>query len=177
MRHLKIYRAIRLIHRTGSSRKAAADLSISPSALNRSIQGFEDELTFEVFERLPGGVRLSDAGELLLDVIDRHLIEFHELQAQLGTLRDGEAGDLRISIGSDIAAGEVIDCVAEVEAQFSGLSVEIVQDNSTESLQKRQVHLALLTNPTTDDTTEVVGAWTTEIGAWQHTNAANFPVM
>lgn len=158
MRHLKIYRAIRLIHREGSIRKAAARLSISPSALNRSIQSFEEELAFPVFERIAGGVRLSDAGELLLHVIDRHLTEFEELQRALGRLHHGETGVLRISLGADISAGLVLDCLAEFEAAFPGVSVDIRHDSTVESLRQRRVHLALLTNPVTDDMVEVVHA-------------------
>lgn len=167
MKHLKIYRAIRLIHRSGSIRKAAGQLAISPSALNRSIQAFEDELSFEVFDRRPGGVRLSEAGELLLDVIDRHLVEFGELQAQLGSLRDGEVGELRISLGSDVSAGVALDCVSDVEERFPGLSVGIVTDDTTASLLRRHVHLALLTNPVTDDATEVLYSTECPIVVWQ----------
>lgn len=158
MKHLKIYRAIRLIHRTGSIRKAAGELAISPSALNRSIQAFEDELSFAIFERLPGGVRLSEAGELLLDVIDRHLLEFTQLQGQLGSLRDGETGELRISIGDDIAAGLILDACLEMQGRFPKVALDITYDNSVDSLRQRRVDLALLTNPATDDTTEVVHA-------------------
>ncbi len=167
MKHLKTYRAIRLIHRTGSIRKAATQLAISPSALNRSIQAFEDELSFSVFDRLPGGVRLSEAGELLIDVIDRHLVEFGELQAQLGNLRDGEAGGLRISMGGDIASGVALDCVSEVEDRFPGLSVEILSDDTIDNLLARRVHLALLTNPATEDATEVLYSWECPIAVCQ----------
>lgn len=175
MRHLRLYRAISAIHRTGSIRSAAADLAISPSALNRSIQAFEEELSFTVFDRMPGGVRLSEAGQLLLDVIDRHLIEFGELQAQLGTLRDGEGGTLRISLGSDIDAGVVPDCVAELEGRFRNLAVEIVQDDTVESLLARRVHLALLTNPVTLDATEVLYAHSCALAIWQHPEEAAEP--
>ncbi|MGP1354898.1 LysR family transcriptional regulator, partial [Roseicyclus sp.] len=83
MRHLRIYRAIRLIQRTGSIRKAAELLAISPSALNRSVQGFEEELGLPVFDRVTGGVRLTSAGELLLDLLDRHMTEFDDFRTQL----------------------------------------------------------------------------------------------
>lgn len=175
VKHLKIYRAIRLIHRTGSIRKAAVELAISPSALNRSLQAFEDELSYEVFDRVPNGVRLSEAGELLLDVIDRHLVEFGELRAQLGSLRDGETGELRISIGGDIASGLVLDCIVEVEDRFPGLSVEIVSDDTTQSLLGRRVHLALLTNPITNDAAEVVYAAEARIGVWAAQPAVDTP--
>ena len=175
MKHLKIYRAIRLIHRTGSIRRAAMELAISPSALNRSIQAFEDELSFKVFERVPSGVTLSDAGELLLDVIDRHVVEFGELRRQLGTLRDGETGELRISIGSDVASGMMLRTLAEMEQRFPGVSVEITYDDTVESLRDRRVHLAILTNPVTDDAVEVVHAGECRIAAWVGITEAAHP--
>lgn len=161
-----MYSAIKLIHTSGSIRKAAAELANSPSALNRAVQAFEAELGFPVFERIPGGVRLSTAGELLIDVVDRHLTEFKELQRQLGSLRDGDIGELRISMGADIAAGIPLASVGEIERAFPGLSVEIVHDDTIESLKQRKVHLALLTNPATDQGVDVAYAHTCPVSCW-----------
>lgn len=52
--------------RAGSIRKAADDLNITASALNRRIQRFEEDFGYEIFERMPRGVRLNPAGELLM---------------------------------------------------------------------------------------------------------------
>lgn len=156
MRHLKIYRAIRLIARAGSIRGGAEALAISPSALNRAVQAFEDEMDVAIFERIPGGVSLSSAGELLLDMIERHLTEFDDLQNQLTELRNGLSGTLRLSLGSDLDAGLVPDAIEIFEAAFPGVSLEVRTDDSTQSLQQRAVDLAILTNPSIDDAVEVV---------------------
>lgn len=158
MRHLKIYRAVRLIQRTGSIRKAAELLAISPSALNRSVQGFEDELGLPVFDRVPGGVRLTTAGELLLGMLDRHLTEFDDFQTQLAGLRDGLRGVLRLSLGSDIGAGLVLSSIREFEDQFPNVSVDLATDDTLDPLHRREADLAILTEPRTDDTVEVVHA-------------------
>lgn len=158
MRHLKIYRAIRLIQRTGSIRKAADLLAVSPSALNRSVQGFEEELGLPVFDRVPGGVRLTTAGELLLDLLDRHLVAFDDLRAQLGNLREGVSGSLRLTCGSDIAGGLILDALQAFEDAFPGVSVDLVVADDTTPLQRREVDLAILSNPETDDSVEVVHA-------------------
>lgn len=156
MRHLKIYRAIRLIARAGSIRGGAEALAISPSALNRAVQAFEDEMEVAVFERIPGGVSLSSAGELLLDLIERHLTEFDNLQNQLTELRNGLSGTLRLSLGADLDAGLVPDAMEAFEAAFPGVSLEVLTDDTTQSLQHRAVDLAILTNPNIDDAVEVV---------------------
>lgn len=167
MRHLKIYRAIRLIQRTGSIRKAAELLAVSPSALNRSVQSFEEELGLPVFDRVPGGVRLTTAGELLLDLLDRHLTAFDDLRTQLVNLREGLSGTLRLTCGSDIAAGLVLAAVREFEDAFPGVSVDLAIADSALAVQRREVDLALLTNPETDDTLEVVHAARIPLAAWQ----------
>jgi DNA-binding transcriptional LysR family regulator len=167
MRHLRIYRAIRLIQRTGSIRKAAELLAISPSALNRSVQGFEEELGLPVFERVPGGVRLTSAGELLLDLLDRHMTEFDDFRTQLANLRDGLSGELRLALGADIGAGVVLSAVRDFEEAFPGVSVDLATADGAAQLQRREADLAILTNPGTDDAIEVVHAQRVALAAWQ----------
>lgn len=176
MRHLKIYRAIRLIVREGSIRGGAEALAISPSALNRSIQAFEEEMNVAVFERIPSGVRLSVAGELLLDVIDRHLTEFDDLQNQLNELRDGLRGTLRISVGSDLNAGLVPAALVQFEQEFPGVSVAMETDDTTDGLHRRAVDLALLTNPVTDDAVEVVFSQPVPLTAWRRAKDTSTPI-
>jgi DNA-binding transcriptional LysR family regulator len=175
MRHLRIYRAIRLIQRTGSIRKAADLLAVSPSALNRSVQAFEDEMTLPLFDRIPGGVRLTMAGELFLDLIERHLTEFDDFRTQLVNLREGLSGLLRLSFGSDIGAGLVLATVREFEDAFPGVSVEISTADTLSPLHRREVDLALLTNPETDDATEVLHAQSVALVAWQGCGAEHVP--
>ena len=49
-------------------------MNITASALNRRINRFEDEFGAELFERLPGGVRLNPAGELVLHHYRAHAV-------------------------------------------------------------------------------------------------------
>ena len=58
MRHLN-FEFIEGVIRAGSIRKASEDMNITASALNRRINRFEDEFGYEIFERLPRGVRLN----------------------------------------------------------------------------------------------------------------------
>jgi DNA-binding transcriptional LysR family regulator len=54
------------VARQGSIRKAADRLNVAPSAVNRQILKLEDELGAPLFERLPRGLRLTAAGEILI---------------------------------------------------------------------------------------------------------------
>ena len=53
------------VARTGSLRTAAEQLFISVSAVHRQIVLAEEELGVALFERLPQGLKLTLAGELL----------------------------------------------------------------------------------------------------------------
>jgi DNA-binding transcriptional LysR family regulator len=166
MKHLKIYHAIRLIQREGSIRKAAEALAVSPSALNRSVQTFEESIGVDVFERIPAGVRLTAAGELLLDVVARHLIEFEELQRQFGNLRDGQTGKLRVGLGDDIAAGLPLLAIRDLEDDMPGVSADITSGDALHALRRREIDLAIVTNPETDRSVEVLASQEVRLAAF-----------
>lgn len=165
MRHLKIYHAIKMIRRYGSIRKAAELLAVSPSALNRSIQGFEDSIGARIFDRVPAGVRLTSAGELLVDVVERHLVEFEDLQRQLGFLRDGHMGRLRIGISADIAAGLPLLAIQDLEDEMPGVSADVLSGDPMQLLLRRELDLAIVTNPETDRSVEVLASQTVPLVA------------
>jgi DNA-binding transcriptional LysR family regulator len=158
MKHLKIYQAIRMIRRHGSIRKAADLLAVSPSALNRSIQTFEEAIGARVFDRVPSGVRLTSAGELLVTVVERHLVEFEELQRQLGNLRDGHMGKLRVGMTADIAAGLPLMALDDLETDMPGVSADVIGGDVMPLLRRREIDLAVVTTPETDRSVEVLAS-------------------
>ena len=55
MRHMRIWTYVDLAARHGSLRRAAEELNITPSALQRRIQDVEDDLGAAIFERSAQG--------------------------------------------------------------------------------------------------------------------------
>jgi DNA-binding transcriptional LysR family regulator len=97
MRYLTALRYIDVIAKAGSIRKAAETLSITSTALNRRVLALEDELGEPIFERLPRGVRLSTAGELLIHHIRTHISEFEKLKSQIADLSGERRGHVSIA--------------------------------------------------------------------------------
>ncbi|MCB1463395.1 MAG: LysR family transcriptional regulator [Nitratireductor sp.] len=97
MRHLKTFRLIEAVARAGSMRKAAGDMNITASALVRRINRFEKEFGAEIFERLPGGVRLNPAGELVLHHYRATRSDLSRVQSQVADLAGERRG--HVSIG------------------------------------------------------------------------------
>lgn len=88
--------------RAGSIRKAAEVLHINSTALNRRILALEEELGVLIFERLPRGVRLSTAGELLVEHIRTQRADFERLRSQIADLSGERRG--HVSLASTRAA-------------------------------------------------------------------------
>ena len=85
------------ITRAGSIRKAAETLAITSTALNRRLLALEAELGVPIFERLPRGVRLSTAGELLIHHIRAQVSDFEKLKSQIADLAGERRGHVAIA--------------------------------------------------------------------------------
>ncbi len=86
MRHLTSLRYIDAVAKAGSIRGAAESLAITSTALNRRILALEEELGVPVFERLPHGVRLSSAGEILIHHIRNQISDMERVRSQIADL-------------------------------------------------------------------------------------------
>lgn len=71
----------------GSIRKASDELHIAASAIDRQVLQGEKILGTQLFERLPSGLRLTTAGELLLTSCRRWSRDLNALQTQLDNLK------------------------------------------------------------------------------------------
>jgi DNA-binding transcriptional LysR family regulator len=96
MRHLTVLRYIDDVAISGSIRRTAERVNITPSALTRKIQEFEQELGAPVFERLPHGMRLNAAGELLVRHIRARAADLDRVRSQIADLQGLRGGHVTI---------------------------------------------------------------------------------
>jgi DNA-binding transcriptional LysR family regulator len=75
LRHLRYFISVGEEQHFG---RAAARLHVAQPALSRQIQDLEREMGFLLFDRLPRGVRLSEAGKLFLGDARRILQDVDE---------------------------------------------------------------------------------------------------
>lgn len=97
MRHHTLMRMIDAVARAGSIRKAAEQLAITHTALNRRILAFESELGAPVFERLPRGVRLNPAGELVIHHFRSQIADMARVRSQIADLKGERRGHVAIA--------------------------------------------------------------------------------
>jgi DNA-binding transcriptional LysR family regulator len=97
LRHIQILRAVELIARMGSIRKAAEKLHIVSSALTRQVQELERELGEPVFERKARGVVLTAAGEIFVRYSRGAIHELDLVRSQIEDLRGLRGGTVVVS--------------------------------------------------------------------------------
>jgi DNA-binding transcriptional LysR family regulator len=150
VKHQKTLTYIAAIAKTGSIRRTAERVNLTPSALNRKIQDFEHELGTEIFERLPGGVRPNAAGELVLRHIRDQLSDFERVKSQIADLSGMRRGHVTIACSQAFAYHFIPDEIARYRAQFPVVSFEVRVIDHREAiaaLNAHEVDLALVLQP------------------------------
>lgn len=118
------------VARHGSVRRAAEHLHIAPSAITRQVKNFEELLGVPLFERLPRGVRLTSAGELMLFGVRRLQREFEASLSQVDALKGLRRGKVRIGVLQYLSERFVPTLVAEVHRSYPGISFTVHVGNS-----------------------------------------------
>lgn len=95
--HAAVLRYFVAVARAGSIRKASEELHVASSAVSRQIQKIEDELGTLLFERLPNGLRLTQAGKATLRHAKATLHDFELLTGELGALKGKKTGLVSIA--------------------------------------------------------------------------------
>lgn len=150
MRYLRILHYIDTVARVGSIRKAAEDLALTASALNRRIQDFEAEFGTPIFERLPRGVRLNAAGELLVRQARVQMAEMERVRSQVADLSGIRRGHVRIACSQAVAYTFLPEMVASYKASFPDVSFDVlVRDHlsAQQALMDYSADLALIIEP------------------------------
>lgn len=138
------------VARHGSIRKASDELHIAASAIDRQILQGEKTLGTPLFERLPTGLRLTSAGELLLASSRRWTRDLNVLEAQIDDLKGLKRGNTEIMIPDALTKGFLPELLGRIRASHPGILVGVHVRKSREMgelLVRGQADLALMFNP------------------------------
>lgn len=147
MKHLTSHRLIDEIARTGSIRKAAETMALTPSAVQRRLQAFEDDLGEVIFERFSHGVRLNSAGEVVILHIRQQLAETDRLKSRLADLAGVRRGQVSIACSQALTPYFLPGEIARYMAEFPQVTFDVhVQEHGSaaRALQDYEVDLALV---------------------------------
>lgn len=116
----------REVTRTGSIRKAAGRLNVAASALARQIIKLEDELGTPLFDRLPGRMRITVAGELLLRHVTSTLHDFDRLRAEIDDLKEARSGRIAIAALDSLLVDFIPRALDRFRADFPAVDYSVL---------------------------------------------------
>jgi DNA-binding transcriptional LysR family regulator len=120
------------IQRTGGFSAAAEQLHRSQPAISRRIALLEAELGAPLFERVAGGVVLSQAGQLLRPYAERVLAALQDASEAIDALRLGHAGPLSIAMVGTLANGDLTSALQRFAARFPRIELSLRTGTSDE---------------------------------------------
>ncbi|MFI8767647.1 LysR family transcriptional regulator [Streptomyces sp. NPDC053792] len=129
-----LYEAFLAVARAGSFTAAAHALGYTQSAVSRQVQSLEEETGAVLFERLPRGVRLTEAGRVLLPHAEAVRDRLVAARAELEALRTLEGGLLRLGSFSSANAALVPGAQAAFRLLHPGVAVARTEGPSVKHL-------------------------------------------
>ena len=114
------------VSRSGSITTAAASLSITQSALSQNISEVEDVLGIKLFNRLPRGVRLTEAGEIFIARAKNILYEIDELFSDVLESQQLVTGRLRIGVTPAGFIAHLRRTITSIASEYPGIAIETV---------------------------------------------------
>ena len=149
MLHARLLRYLDEVARSGSIRKASSRLNVASSAINRQILTLEQEIGSPIFERLPRGLRLTAAGELLINHVRQTLKEHDRVRTRIEALRGLRRGDVTIVTTSGIAEGFLARIVERFTTAHPGIKVRVLtlpRDSTIAAVVSGEADVALAYN-------------------------------
>lgn len=129
--HLALFHAV---SEEGSISAGADRLAISQPAVSKQLGELERMLDVRLFDRLPRGVRLTEAGALLADYARRLFSLAAEAERALNDLRGLERGQLAIGASTTIGSYWLPDILTSFHRAYPGIEINLEIAN-TEVIQ------------------------------------------
>jgi|TARA_B110000977_G_scaffold34956_1_gene46777 DNA-binding transcriptional LysR family regulator len=141
------YRVFLDVARSGSLSAASSTLKINPATVGRRITRLEESLGSKLFNKLPRGYQLTQAGSELQEHIEH--IERTEKKAR-GALQKASAtisGSFRIGAPDGLSNYVLPIVIANIQKQHPNLDIQILSLPRVFNLSRREADLAIMVTP------------------------------
>jgi DNA-binding transcriptional LysR family regulator len=151
-------RVFREVAQRGSISAAADALSFTQPAVSRQIATLEREAGAQLLERLPRGIRLTEAGRVLLGHAEAILDRMTAAQTQVEAVTRLEAGRLRIGAFATANATIVSRAIAAFTRAHPEVELSLAEGTSQlliPRLRAGELDVAIATDPVEHDLDEL----------------------
>jgi len=131
------------VARGGSVRAAAERLRVNHSTVLRRIAQLEERLGAHMFEKLPSGYRLTDAGEEVLEFADQMEASSNRLETRVFGRDQSVRGLLRVTLASLLATNLLMPDFADFAGLHPEIETEILSVDEPVNLTNREADVAI----------------------------------
>jgi DNA-binding transcriptional LysR family regulator len=117
--------------------------AIAPSRVSRALARIEKECSLNLVHRTTHGLSLTHDGEIFLEHAQRILQEHSHLQSSLGGRNAVVSGTVHISISQLLAEYVLIPRLAQLQALYPSLTVDLHLDDRLVSMAREGIDIAV----------------------------------
>jgi DNA-binding transcriptional LysR family regulator len=129
------FRCFDEVARRGSIRKAADTLHLTAAAVHQQILNLEEQVGTPLFDRLPRGMQLTSAGEIVVAAVRRSQRDFDSALSHVEDLRALRRGHVSLAVSHSSAEQLVPDVIRVAVARYPGVTYG-VRSGSGENILK-----------------------------------------
>ncbi len=163
--NLHLLRLFATVVQTGSFSRAADALHISQPAISKGVRDFELQVGCRLLDRTSKGVRPTREGQALLRHAETLFAAERAAEDELLSLRNLEAGSLRIGASTTIATYMIAEHLGRFRRQYPGIDLHVVSANTrdiADLMLAHNIEIALVEGPI-EDNDLTSRAWRTDV--------------
>ena len=156
--NLRQMRAFAAIGRLASFTQAAALLHTTQPALSARIRELETALDVRLFDRSTRSVRLTQAGEDLLPIVEQVLADLGSVVEQARDVAARKTGRVTLAALPSVASGLLPAAIARFRRRHPRITISLrdaVADRVVEAIRSREVDLGVTSIATSDPRFEI----------------------
>jgi DNA-binding transcriptional LysR family regulator len=131
------------VARGGSVRAAAERLDVNHSTVLRRIAQLEESLGAQMFEKLPSGYRLTDAGEEVRQFADQMEASSNQMETRVFGRDQSVRGLLRVTLAPTLATHLLMPDFADFARLHPEVEMEILSYEEPVNLTNREADVAI----------------------------------
>ncbi|MDA5194217.1 LysR family transcriptional regulator [Govanella unica] len=114
-----------MTHKAGSMRAASDLLNVAPSSISRQISLLEEEVGLPLIERGRRSIKLTEAGDSVIDYYREELALEETFRENIENLRGQRRGNIQVAMGEGFVSNHFASIVADFIAAHPGISINV----------------------------------------------------
>jgi len=128
---------------SGTLTGAASKLSVNHSTVFRRINTLENKLGLRLFDRLPDGYSLTEAGASVVEHARLAESSIHSFERAVAGKDYQLSGEIRITAPPTLAIKYLVPCIAKFRTKHTGIKIDLIVSDAEHDLSRREADLAL----------------------------------